>query len=140
MMESTSSPARAPGGSDCLIVGNGKLFMAYEIVDRLEKLGQQEKLAQLSAWVNSTDSKRGKHHEVFEPSFDWKECYGDEFIDQKLDYMHDNPCRGEWNLAASPMDFVHSSAKFYLTGEQGRYLVTSYTELKDVDLTKRNET
>jgi hypothetical protein len=72
---------------------------------------------------------------VFEQSFDWKECSSDRFIDQKLDYMHDNPCRGVWRLAASPVDYLHSSAKFYLTGDQGIYPVINSGELKDIDLT-----
>jgi hypothetical protein len=39
-------------------------------------------------------------------------------------------------LAKSPIDYVHSSAKFYLTGSQGVYEVTSYADLADIDLTK----
>jgi hypothetical protein len=37
--------------------------------------------------VNSSDKKRGKLHEVWEDSFDWKECIGNAFIVQKLDYI-----------------------------------------------------
>ena len=33
-------------------------------------------------------------------------------------------------------EYVHSSAKYYKTGEQGIYLVKNYTELEDIDLTK----
>jgi hypothetical protein len=73
-------------------------------------------------------------HEVFEPSFDWKECRSSRFINQKLNYVHDNPCRGKWNLVSSPVDYVHSSAKFYFTGEQGVYEVF-FGMLEDIDLT-----
>jgi RHS repeat-associated protein len=41
-----------------------------------------------------------------------------------------------WNLVADECDYKHSSANFYATGEQGVYVVTNYTELEDVDLTK----
>lgn len=58
-----------------------------------------------------------------------------EFIIQKLDYFHNNPCKGKWNLCNSPFEYVHSSAKYYLTGEQGIYPVTGYGELLDIDLT-----
>ncbi len=117
------------------LVGNGKRFMAYEIVKRLEERGNAELLSKLTAGVNSRDSKRGKLHEVFEPSFDWKECRSNRFINQKLDYMHDNPCRGKWSLSENPVDYVHSSAKFYLTGEQGIYDVYNSGLLEDIDLT-----
>ncbi|HMT76034.1 MAG TPA: hypothetical protein PKA77_18310 [Chitinophagaceae bacterium] len=33
---------------------------------------------------------------------------------QKLNYIHDNPCKGKWNLAAATVDYEHSSAKFYI--------------------------
>ena len=36
-------------------------------------------------------------------------------------------------LAANPIEYVHSSAKFYLTGEQGFYPVTNFMEMEDVD-------
>lgn len=62
---------------------------------------------------------------------------------QKLDYMpacpvgrHDNPCRGKWNLVTDVTTYPHSSAKFYLCGEQGFYSVLNYLELDNIDLTK----
>lgn len=120
------------------IIGNGKRFMAYEIVKRLEKQRSSDVLNQLASLINNTDRSRGKLHEVFEPSFDWKECMTDDFIEQKLNYIHENPCRGAWSLVQDVCDYPHSSAKYYLTGEAGAYEVTSYMELKDVDLTKHD--
>jgi REP element-mobilizing transposase RayT len=117
------------------IIGNGKRFMTYELVNRLQSLGASALLQQLSKYVNLTDKRRGKLHEVFEPSFDAKPCYSTAFILQKLNYMHENPCRGKWNLAESPIDYVHSSARFCLTGVQGHYALTRYLELQDIDLT-----
>jgi len=118
------------------IVGNGKRFMAYEIVSRLKAKHQNDLLEKLASMVNLTEQRRGKLHEVFEPSFDWKECESIEFIEQKLSYIHENPCVGRWNLAKEPANYLHSSAKFYCQNEQGIYPVTSYSDLDDVDLTK----
>jgi hypothetical protein len=117
-------------------VGNGKRFMAYDLVRMLREQKNEEILYYLSSFVNTTDKKRGKQHEVFEPSFDWKECHIHRLIEQKLDYIHTNPCRGNWALAESPIEYVHSSARFYGTGQQGVYIVTSYFDLEDVNLTK----
>ncbi len=58
------------------------------------------------------------------------------FSEQKLNYIHANPCRGVWSLVDDPCDYPHSSAKFYATGKQGSYAVTNFMELEDVDLTK----
>jgi len=118
------------------VIGNGKRFMAYEIVKRIEQAGEHSTLTKLMEGVSSRDQKRGKLHEVFEPSFDWKDCRSNRFIKQKLDYIHDNPCRGKWNLAESPVDYTHSSARFYLTGEPGFYKVFHCGLLEDIDLTR----
>jgi REP element-mobilizing transposase RayT len=118
------------------IIGEGKRFMSYGIVKRLKCKGEEEVLKQLAEYVNATDKKRGKVQEVFEPSFEWKECLSNKFIEQKLNYIHANPCKGVWNLAADEIEYKHSSAKFYATDEQGEYVVMKYTKLEDVDLTK----
>ena len=124
------------GQSINAIVGNGKRFIAYDVAKKLQELNKTELLVQLAALVSTKEKLKGKLHEIFEPSFDWKECVSEKFIEQKLDYIHDNPCRGKWNLADDPWQYKHSSASYYLTGERGVYEVISYVELEDVDLTK----
>ncbi|MEO6231515.1 MAG: hypothetical protein ABJB11_02935 [Ferruginibacter sp.] len=116
------------------IVGDAKRFMGYEIIKSLKVQGSQDILQRLENAVNSSDKKKGKLHEVWEDSFDWKECNGDKFIIQKIDYMHNNPCTGKWQLAINPIEYLHSSAKFYLTGEQRMYPVLNFRELDDMNL------
>ncbi len=116
------------------IVGNGKRFMAYYLVDLLEKQSNTEILNQLSTMVNNTDRQNNKKHEVFEPSFDRKECKTIKFTLQKLHYIHLNPCKSDPRLAILPEDYIHSSAKYYYTSMQGIYPVTSYMDLQDIDL------
>ncbi|MEO5594477.1 MAG: hypothetical protein ABIR15_13745 [Chitinophagaceae bacterium] len=118
------------------IIGDGKRFIGYEIIKRLKQTGNIDLLLQLEQGVNKSDKKRGKLHEVWEDSFDWKECWSRDMILQKLNYMHANPCKGKWNLVESPVDYIHSSAKFYITGEQGIYPITNYMALDDIDLTQ----
>ena len=126
---------RNTGKSINTIVGNGKRFMAYEIVNRLEARQDMGTIELLQSSVEATDRKRNKKHEVWEDSFDWKECISNEFIEQKLNYMHENPCRGKRKLAEDPASYPHSSALFYLTGEQGLYEVFNYLALADINLT-----
>jgi REP element-mobilizing transposase RayT len=127
---------RNTGQSINIIVGNGKRFIAYKIIERLKEQNENKLLHHLQESVETKEREKNKKHEVWEDSFDWKECRTHHFMQQKLDYMHDNPCKGKWNLAPAPVDYVHSSAKFYITGEQSVYRVTSYLELDDIDLTK----
>jgi REP element-mobilizing transposase RayT len=43
------------------------------------------------------------------------EIYSTEIIFQKLEYLHNNPCKGKWMLANNPDDYRYSSFKFYET-------------------------
>ncbi|MDB5276077.1 MAG: hypothetical protein JWR61_1032 [Ferruginibacter sp.] len=117
------------------IIGDGKRFIGYSIVERLKKSGYTDVLEQLENAVNKSDKKRGKLHEVWEDSFDWKECISDAFTWQKLDYMHENPCAGKWRLAENAIGYIHSSARYYILGIQGFYPVLNFKELHDIDLT-----
>ncbi len=124
------------GGSQSLnlLVGNGKRFMAYELVNRLEELKERELLLKLQLAIQPVDKKRGKKHEVWRDSFDVKECRTEQFILQKLNYIHNNPCTGKWKLAASPIHYQHSSASFYISGRMGGYRVRDYRELMSFDI------
>ena len=51
------------------IVGDGKRFIAYEIVNRLQTQNEFALLDQLNAAVEPADKLRGKKHEVWEDSF-----------------------------------------------------------------------
>jgi len=63
-----------------------------------------------------------------------RECRTEKFIQQKLGYIHPNPCKAK--LVELPEQYEHSSAKYYFTGEQGVYCVTNFMALRDIDLTK----
>jgi hypothetical protein len=118
------------------IIGNGKRFLAYGIVHQLNARGQTALLGRLEEDVNDSDKLRSKLHEVWEDSFDWKECDSWGMTIRVLNYMHNNPCSGKWTLVDNPADYIHSSAKYYITGQQGQYPVTHFMKLADVDLTK----
>ena len=57
------------------IIGNGKRFIAYDIVKRLEKQQENTLLSKMQSMVNTTQKADNKLHEVFEPSFDWKPAW-----------------------------------------------------------------
>lgn len=120
-------------------IGNGKRFLAYGIVQQLTAAKQEDVLLNLKEGVNDTDRKRGKLHQVFKASFDCKECTSIGMLETKLNYIHNNPCKGKWNLAESPIDYPHSSAGYYHNSKY-LYTVTDYGALQDIDLSNfRNE-
>lgn len=109
------------------IIGNAKRFMAYEIIKRLETAKQFEMLEDLYHAVKKGERKKGQRHKVFEESFDAKECFSNEFVYQKLNYMHKNPVSKRWQLVADFTDYPHSSASFYEKG------IKSYDKLLHVN-------
>jgi hypothetical protein len=122
------------------IVGDGKRFMAYEIVKRLKQQGEDQIVSKLQCAVEAKDRQRGKKHEVWEDSFDSKICRSEKFINQKLAYMHANPCRGKWMLAARPIDYEHSSARYYATAKHAGYPVANVEEVLKKVLNNSAET
>jgi REP element-mobilizing transposase RayT len=75
-------------------VGNGKRFMAYEIVERLKQRNYTDILKILSEDVKPYDRRGGKLHQVFIDSFDAREIFDEQMLKQKLDYIHHNPVSG----------------------------------------------
>lgn len=118
------------------IIGEGKRFMAYQIINLLKKQNRNDILEVLQKGVTISEKKNNVKHKVFQDSFDCKECYSSEFIQQKLHYMHFNPIHDRWSLSALPENYPHSSARFYITGIQGRYSVTHYLEYYNVPIVK----
>jgi hypothetical protein len=113
------------------ILANGKRFMAYEIVKRLQNTASNEVLNQLSLKVTEEEHKRAKKHRVFEVSSDIKPCYHKWFLIQKLNYMHSNPVSSKWNLAPTYVDYIHSSAGFYeLNQPHSEIEITHYEDVE----------
>ena len=77
------------------IVANGKRFMAYEIINRLEIAANRVLLNQLKNKVSDRDKKKGQLHKVFKDSFDAKAIYCHKFLMQKINYIHNNPVSGK---------------------------------------------
>jgi REP element-mobilizing transposase RayT len=111
------------------IIGDGKRFIAYEIIKRLKEAGKTDILIKLEKAVTAKSKSKGKNHEVWEESFDWKICGTAEFAYQKLIYMHNNPCSGKWKLVEDITKYEHSSARYYITGKHGGYIVTDIEEI-----------
>jgi REP element-mobilizing transposase RayT len=109
--------------------GNGKRFMAYHLIEILKQQQRLETLRLMADAVSKSDGKKGKLHEVFEPSFDCKEIFTKQFLLQKLNYIHTNPCRTNPPLAAHPTQYMHSSASYYYDNTLGAYAVDNIFEI-----------
>ncbi len=95
------------------VIANGKRFIAYAIIERLEDQRNTSLLYKLQMACSEKERAKGQKHKVFEVSFDAKEIYSIDFLYQKIDYIHHNPVSGKWNLCIEFTDYEHSSAAFY---------------------------
>jgi REP element-mobilizing transposase RayT len=76
------------------LIGNGKRFMAYELIKRLKMQGCESILQQLKDALTPAEKSKGQKHKAFEPSFDAKHLNTLDFFYQKLNYIHYNQMRG----------------------------------------------
>ena len=112
------------------ILSNGKRFMAYELIKMLTEREELSLLHLLSNGCSDKEKAKGQKHKVFEPSFDAKPVYTSEFLHQKLDYIHNNPVIGKWNLCTEFTDYPHSSAAFYYDNKPHPFIdILNYSEV-----------
>jgi hypothetical protein len=109
------------------VIGETKRLWSYSIVSRLIKQNAVPLINQLQQAVSGYEAKKGIKHKVFEDSFDGKERFTYDLIQQKLHYVHYNPVKA--GLAELPEAYIHSSALFYETGIQGIYPVKHFAEI-----------
>lgn len=111
------------------IVSNGKRFMAYEIIKRLEEKSLSKILLRLKEGLTERDVAKGQKHKVFEDSFDAKPIYHRAFLLQKINYIHLNCVRGKWKLVEHWEDYEHSSARSYVKNKLDGFVPVHYEEL-----------
>ncbi len=85
------------------ILANGKRFMAYGLVDKLEKANDANTLAILKGGLTEREIKKKQLHKVFKDSFDGKPVFSEKFLFQKSNYIHYNPVSGK-----CPSDWLSS--------------------------------
>jgi REP element-mobilizing transposase RayT len=108
------------------LLANGKRFLAYGVIKRLNESNNTDILQKLKAVVTVKEKIRQKKHRVFTPSSDIKACHNEPFLVQKLEYIHNNPISGKWRLANTATDYPHSSAAFYELNKQHPFVVVSH--------------
>jgi putative transposase len=86
-------------------------FTAKQIIQQCQVESQQEMLTVIE--IVGEAIKKSKH-KIWEDGYDAREIFSLGFLEQKLDYIHHNPCQSQWQLADQPEDYLWSSACFYL--------------------------
>lgn len=58
-------------------------------------------------------NKKDRIYQVWQRNPQAKELRGRKMVEQKLDYLHNNPCQGKWMLVDDPTQYLYSSIRFY---------------------------
>jgi len=58
-----------------------------------------------------------QEYKVWEEGYDARNVFSPDFLRQKVEYIHNNPCQSHWQLAERPEEYPWSSARYYLLGE-----------------------
>lgn len=72
----------------------------------------------ISRYLKATKSRLNINNgKIWEDDYIAKEIFTTQFLMQKLEYIHQNPCKPPWGLAENPEEYPWSSARFYSTDQ-----------------------
>ena len=67
-------------------------------------------------WYAGKNDRKIKYYKVWQEGNDAKEIHSTAFLEEKMNYIHQNPVKAE--LVGNPEDYLYSSARDY-AGEKG---------------------
>ncbi len=73
-------------------------------------------------------NKKDRKYQIWQRNPLAIELYSRKVIEQKLDYIHNNPVQSKWMLSDSSYDYEYSSIKFYEGDEKLIPFLTHYLE------------
>lgn len=90
-----------------------KRHTARQIIRQLQAENKQETLNLLQ----NLNKDARQDFKVWEDRYDGRNVFSVEFLEQKMNYIHHNPCQPHWKLAKSPEEYPWSSARFYIADQ-----------------------
>jgi REP element-mobilizing transposase RayT len=90
-----------------------KKFTARQMYRHFQAEGKTELLRLLQ----KEGRKVRQEYKVWEDGYDARDVFSVEFLQQKMDYIHYNPCQPQWRLVESPEQYLWSTAGFYMDGK-----------------------
>jgi len=99
------------------ILRDFKKYTSKEIINEIKEINESRKDWMLNRFEYAGKyDKKIKHYKFWQDGNEPKEIHTNEFLDQKLDYIHNNPVIAE--IVEKLEDYKYSSAKDY-AGEKG---------------------
>ena len=79
-----------------------KKFTARQIYRQFNAHGNNKVLDML----RKEGEKVKQEYKVWEDGYDARDVYSMKFLQQKMDYIHHNPCQPQWKLVETPEDYI----------------------------------
>jgi len=99
------------------ILRDFKKFTSKDLIRTIKEIPESRRDWLLNLfWYAGKNDKKIKYYKVWQEGNDAKEIHSTDFLNQKMEYIHNNPVRAE--IVVSPEDYLYSSAKDY-SGEKG---------------------
>ena len=92
-----------------------KLFTANQII---KKLQVNKELHLLDYFEQQAKGIKKQRYKVWETGFWDKNIFSEEFLLEKMEYIHNNPINKNWHLVEERSEHLFSSARFYDKGEE----------------------
>jgi len=83
----------------------------------LRQLKAERNIDALKILAEKVDHPEKQKHKVWEDDYNAKDVFSSDFLEQKMNYVHNNPCQAHWKLSETPEVYLWSSARFYFTKE-----------------------
>jgi REP element-mobilizing transposase RayT len=94
------------------ILRDFKKFTSKEIVKTIKTTNESREKWMLERFRSAgKDNSKIKEYKFWKDGNEAKELYSSKFIEQKLNYIHNNPVVGE--IVSNPEDYLYSSARNY---------------------------
>ncbi|MGB2799802.1 MAG: transposase [Dehalococcoidia bacterium] len=92
------------------LVHDLKLFTANQII---RKLQVNKELHLLDYFEQQAEGIKKQRYKVWETGFWDKNIFSEEFLLEKMEYIHNNPINKNWHLVEERSEYPFSSARFY---------------------------
>ena len=109
--------ASAEEGSLSDILRDFKKFTSKALIQAIQEVPESRREWMLNLfWYAGKNDKKIKYYRVWQEGNDAQEIHSNAFLDEKMDYIHNNPVKAE--LVVNPEDYLYSSARDY-AGKKG---------------------
>ena len=99
------------------ILRDFKKFTSKALIQIIQETPESRRVWMLNLfWFAGKNKINIKYFKVWQDGNEAKEIDTDDFLDEKMNYIHNNPVRAE--LVANPEEYLYSSARDY-SGEKG---------------------